>query len=269
MRTAVVTSFDKNYYEHSMVFMKSLGLNYHGLSLDVICLVPAELLPLEKEYAKTVNQSNLNIQFRSSKDFDEFSDAGNAWDFHYISKNCSHRLFIGSILPDYDEAIYIDPDTVVRRDFSAILNYPRRGKFLAVIEPVNTAARSFNDIDRPYFNNGVFIADLTYWRDENIEGKMIEWTMKNGQTSFPDQDVMNAILLDVLSPLSLNFNFFSWVAEANQHTAQEFNDPLIVHFVGREKPWIFKNKINFNRYYGDWWKYHEILTASPRKESLQ
>lgn len=266
MRTAIVTSFDRGYFDHSMVFMKSLGINYHGDSLDVICLVSEDILSLQNAYAKRINQPNLNIQFRTSSEFNKFAKDGNAWDFNHISKNCSHRMFLGSVMPDYDEAIYIDPDTVIRRDIQPLLDFPRRNKFLATLEPVNNGERCFGDKDRPYFNNGVFIVDLNYWRDADIEGKMADWTIKNGQTDFPDQNAMNAVLLDVLSPFSLNFNFFAWMAEANQHTAEDFTDPLIVHFVGREKPWLFKHKAAFNKFYGDWWQYHELLTGSRSME---
>ena len=58
-RRVLVTSFDENYYEYSMVAVKSFGMNYHGENvLDVICLVPPELLDKEGEYSERINQNN-------------------------------------------------------------------------------------------------------------------------------------------------------------------------------------------------------------------
>lgn len=260
MRTAIVTSFDSNYYEYSMVFLKSLGINYHGtVPLEVVCLVPEDLLSRESDYIDKVCQDNLHISFRHSNDFDKFIDQGLAWDFGYISKNCSHRLFLGSILSDFDEVIYIDPDTLIMRDIEPLLKYPRRSGFMAVIEPVNNGEKVFGDKDRPYFNNGVFIANLSLWNDIEAEKKMIDWTAKHVGTPFPDQDAMNAVLLDYLSPLPITFNFFAWQVDANPHTGYVFNDPLLVHFVGRDKPWLKPEREFGDRLYSTWWKVYRLI----------
>lgn len=263
MKTAIATSFDKNYYEYSMVFVKSLGLNYHGEDrLPVVCMVPEDLMPLESQYIETVDQNNLDISFRHSADFDKFINDGLAWDFSYISKNCSHRLFMASLMPEFDEVIYIDPDTVVRRDFDPFLHYPRRSDFMAVIEPVNNGERVFGDQDRPYFNNGVFIANLNSWRENDVEGKMIAWTANHLDTPFPDQDAMNAVLLDTMTPLPLTFNFFAWIVDVNQHTAHVFSDPMIVHFVGDIKPWTRPERQHGDRLHADWWKVYNLITRN-------
>lgn len=256
MKTAIVTSFDDNYIMPSMVFMKSLSENYSGMpNLDVVCLVPPEVLAKEEWYKDRLNAHNLNIQFRCSDKFLKMLDNGNAHESGYISSHCNHRIFLGSILPDFDKAIYIDPDTIILRNIFPILNYPMRNKLLAALEYSSMNVKSFYDTDRPYFNNGVFIADLKYWRDSNAEDRMDKFTKDYGPTLCPEQDAMNHAFIDVWSPLPFSFNSFHTYMESMEHLAKENDNPLIVHFVGPSKPWI-------NRFRNTKWEraWHECYT---------
>lgn len=255
VKTAIVTSFDKNYLVPSMVFMKSLSNNYSGIeNLDVICLVPPELLNKSNEYSKNLNIHNLNIQFRCSDKFIAMIQNGNAHESDYISNHCNHRIFLGSLLHDYDKAIYIDPDTVILRDISPVLDYPLRNKLLAVVEYSSMNVKSFNDQDRPYFNNGIFIADLNYWRESGAEDKMDYFTKTYGPTLCPEQDAMNYAFIDVWSPLPFSFNSFHTYMESMEHFAKENDNPIIVHFIGPSKPWT--NKFRNTKWERVWHGYY-------------
>ena len=48
---------------------------------------------------------------------------------------------------------------------------------------------------------------------------------------------MNAVLSEYLGPLPFHFNFFEWIVENNRLMGMEYDNPMIVHFVGHEKPW--------------------------------
>lgn len=240
MRKTIVTSFDENYMGYSRVMAKSLGINYHGEDrLDLICLVPESMIDLQDEYSASVRQSNLNITFRSATQQLSAIIGGETSNLAtpYVTPHAYQRIFLGSVLPDYDTAIYIDPDTVILRDIDPLLNYKTSRPFLAVVETVNSGKRVFNDEDRPYFNSGVFIADLNFWRSEEIESQIVSWINKNPNSVYAEQDSLNAILLDYLCPLPFSFNFFEWIVDNNKLMAREYDNPLIVHFVGPDKPW--------------------------------
>lgn len=241
MNRAIVTSFDGNYFEYSMVLAKSFADNYNGERLlDFICLVPEELVPREREYIERVDASSkLRISFRSSSSYEALVGTG-SYDFAlipYITRNALQRIFIASTLNEYDEVIYIDPDTVVVRDVDPLLNYPLRNKFLAVYDPDFINVRTFGTCDIPYFNNGVFITSLSYWRDQDIEGKMVRWLLEHGPTECIEQDLMNRFLIDVWSPLPMSFNSSPFSLARNDYT---LTDPLIIHFVGPAKPWTIR-----------------------------
>jgi lipopolysaccharide biosynthesis glycosyltransferase len=144
------------------------------------------------------------------------------------------RIFIASTLNEYDEVIYLDPDILVLRDVDPLLNYPLRNKFLAVYDPDFINVRVFGTCDIPYFNNGVFITSLSYWRDHDIEGQMVRWLLEHGPTECIEQDLMNRFLIDVWSPLPMSFNSSPFSTARNDYT---LTTPLIFHFVGPSKPW--------------------------------
>jgi lipopolysaccharide biosynthesis glycosyltransferase len=238
MKTAIVTSFDKNYLIPSMVSLKSLSSNYHGKDkLDIVCLVSPDVLEMKDEYIAKLKANNLNIDFRCSTKFIEMVDSGLAHSSNHISSHCNHRIFLGSILADYDKAIYIDSDIVVCRDISPLIKFPMRNKLMAMAEYNSMNVITFNDPDRPYFNNGVFIVDLNYWRDSDAEQSMLRFIEENGPTTCPEQDAMNHVFIDVWSPLPFSFNSFHYWMTSMPIFAKNNTNPIIVHFVGPHKPW--------------------------------
>lgn len=251
MKTAIVTSFDENYLTYSRVSLKTLGLNYHGDSpLDVVCLVPESLLHTQQAYSDSIDQPNLSITFRTSSKFLDLVSEGSAIEVNYWTSNAYQRIFIGSALPEYDHVIYIDPDAMFLRDVQPLLDYTSNSPFMAVIETVDSSKKVFGKEDIPHFNSGVFKADLSFWRSENIEDQVVDWIRQAPTPVYADQDSLNAILMKDLSPLPFSFNFFEYIVENNMLMAREYSNPLIVHFVGADKPW--KGKIISK--YGTMWR---------------
>ncbi len=256
MKTALVTSFDENYFKYSMVMLKSLSQNYFCQDpLDVICLVPGELLTREKEYSAALRAANLKISFRTSQQYEKVTCSGrySYRDFPHITQNAMQRLFLASTLHEYSKVIYLDPDTIILRDVQPLLEYPLHGKIAAYQEPDHMNLRTFKTLDRPYFNNGVFITDLEYWREVGLEEQMIAWLESNELTPIIEQDLMNRFLFPVWSPLPKSFNFFDQDGDQVDEPG-----PLVVHFVGEGKPWVEGPtetawRVRWNKVYNELW----------------
>lgn len=266
MNRAIVTSFDANYFEYSAVALKSFADNYNGSKvLEVICLVPVDLINREAEYVKLLNVSDkLRIRFRSSNKYEDLVSTG-AYTFKelkYISQNAMQRVFLGSTLQDFDEAIYIDPDTLILRDVQPLLEYPLHNKLMACQEPDIMNVRTFNDPDRPYFNNGVFIADLRWWRASGVEGQMVRWLKEHGPTQCIEQDLMNRFMINVWSPLPTSFNYR--MAYAGVPLYKDCT-PLLLHFVGDVKPWSIPIEIEPLEYEQMWIRAHRKYKNGVRK----
>jgi len=238
MRTTVVTSFDEKYFTYASVMLKTFSENYSGTEqITVHCLVPSSLLGAESRMLDiTGNLGNVSIKFITSELYEDFSKNSktnlvNPW----ITNNAWHRVFMGSMLLDFDKAIYIDPDTVILRDVSPLFNFKLINKIAAYCDPgkISSGAQS---VDTPYFNDGVFITDLNFWREIDIANSVIPYVEQVGVTEHIEQDMLNTFLSDHLAPLPYTFNTPSWFGNTDV-MPRVIEDPLIVHFFGPHKPW--------------------------------
>lgn len=235
MHNVFVTSFDANYFDISQVAVKSLATNC-PMNTDIVCLVSKDILERQDEYVANINESHVNIEFRYLDAFSVIDKQELNTSAKHITPACNYRLYLATACHDYDRAIYFDPDTITLRSVLPILNYPMNSPIIAMQELTDMNVITFGSHDRPYFNNGVFITDLNFWREYDIEKRMLAWQERNGMTSCPEQDAMNAVLFEYWSPMPLSFNSFSWLLESNE-LINKTNSPLIVHFVGPDKPW--------------------------------
>lgn len=250
---AVVTSFDKNYIEYSKVMINTLSKNYHGKDiLQVYCLVPNNLLDEQEGYIKSVYKDNVSIKFISS---DKFNKADYFVERDQYTKNAWHRLFMGSLFPDLKKVIYIDPDIIVMRDIKPLLDYKPRGPLAAYIEDdfQGHCLEIYGNQDMVYFSDGVFIADLDYWRENNFEEQLIDYA-KTHNTKFVDQDAVNYVMNHIVEPLPVTFNFFV----DKQALYYSVESPLLVHFSGPVKPW--NSDMDGNKYCEAWQKEYKLLT---------
>jgi lipopolysaccharide biosynthesis glycosyltransferase len=238
MRQCVAFSFDMNYYDGACVAVKSFVDNYHGEEiLDIFCLVRADMMDKLAEFTRDIgNPKNVKIHFAYSQKFFDVVEKPDLNGSLHISSHAWQRLWMGSILDTYDKVIYIDVDTITMRDVQPMLDYPLRNKFLAVLEHSKANREIFGTSDRPYFNDGVFIADLNHWREIDIESLVLNDIRTRGETLYIDQDALNSIIIDYWSPLPISFNTLSWTHMDPVYSYHN-NDPLIVHFVSSPKPW--------------------------------
>ena len=228
----VVTSFDKNYFEYSKVMVKTFADNYTGKEkINFYCLVPKELIPLQQDYRDSIKTDKLNIYFTYSE---EFENADYFVEREQYTKNAWHRIFLQSIFPDVDRVLYLDPDMIFLRDVDSLINYKTKAPIAAYIEDdfQSLCLEIYGKEDVVYFSDGVFIADLNYWREHDFQSKMIQFA-KTRNTRFVDQDAVNFVMHDVVEPLPVNFNFCADKAELYYTVT----NPMIVHFSGPMKPW--------------------------------
>jgi lipopolysaccharide biosynthesis glycosyltransferase len=240
MRSVIVTAFDQKYMKYASVMLKSLAINYHNdKELEVICLVPKGLMPLADSFRNTIAEhEKLKIEFAYSERYNELLKSKVISATDYVSEASYLRLFISSLTQvNHDTAIYIDADALIARDFSPLLNYPIRNHFMAVLELNPWGKVIFGNEDLPYFNAGVFITNLQYWRENKIEDNLLNRLISKGPTHFMDQDLLNSCLLDVFAPLPNTFNVFSDHFHA-QNVIRNIDNPLVIHFAGYNKPWI-------------------------------
>ena len=98
------------------------------------------------------------------------------------------------------------------------------------------------------------LLNLKKMREDNIEEKLFDYTMKNqDKILWQDQDVMNVVMQDGIFclPLTWNVQVFDWGNDSKFHKI--INSANIIHFVGCIKPWDIESKSivkkEFYKYY--------------------
>ena len=131
--------------------------------------------------------------------------------------------------------------------------------------------------DDAYFNSGVILMNLAGWRRENVLKKLLDFYGDHAGSLFAcDQDTINGTLKGRILPLSPRYNFFTnyryfqyntlvqlcdaYRAVGKKEFAAAKRKPVIIHFLGDERPWIRGN----HNHYGKW--YRKYLAMTPWKD---
>jgi lipopolysaccharide biosynthesis glycosyltransferase len=188
-----------------------------------------------------------------------------------FSATAYFRLFASRILPsDLEKVLYLDADVIVRRSLKDLWCTDINGYALAAIEDAFwTPASALDFIQIPegarYFNSGVLLLNLKYWRQNAVSERAIKFIKENpAKVNFHDQDALNVLLIDRWINLPATWNDMARStspvpAVRNRNVV----DPAIVHFVGDAKPWRWSSKHPFKREYHvyrlktPWWQYRQ------------
>jgi lipopolysaccharide biosynthesis glycosyltransferase len=98
-----------------------------------------------------------------------------------------------------------------------------------------------------YFQAGVLVINLNLWRERKITSRIIHYLESHKEkVLFHDQGGLNAILHDQWLELDLRWNqttmalypeYWKSPAYSKKDWLKTKNEPFIVHYTGRDKPW--------------------------------
>lgn len=195
----------------------------------------------------------------------------------YIRKNAANgkiatyfRFLIPNILKEETKAIYFDSDLIIRKNLKEFWNTDLSGYAIGVCPGENNdGIHNFNrlkyDKTKGYFNAGVLIMNLEYWRNNKVFDRLIEYASKMGSIlEQQDQDVLNYVLQDEKLNLPITYNIqeaMLWTKDKlwiDWHYFSELDealkDPAIIHYTSALKPWY---KECYHPFKHEWWLYLE------------
>lgn len=180
------------------------------------------------------------------------------------------RLFLATILPtSVEKVLYLDCDIIVRHSLKELWNTDITDYAIGSIVDVDEGSLSkFNRLRYPqrfgYFNSGVLLVNLSYWRKYNLQEEYISF-LKNypERILHHDQDVLNYVLRERKKSLHLKYNVqngfmfktvnISWEYENELNEA--ITDPYIIHYIACKKPWV---KGCTHPYKSEYFKYRQL-----------
>lgn len=177
------------------------------------------------------------------------------------------RFLLPVILSDIDKVIYMDSDLVVRHSLSEFWNTNLDGYAVGVCpgennDDIRESNRLRYDVSVGYFNAGVLIVNLKYWRKHNVFRRLIDYGANSPKLLQQDQDCLNAVLKDEKKVLNIKYNLQENMLVPIENVLLDWHrfeeleaaikDPVIIHYTSSLKPWYSDCNHPYKR---EWRKY--------------
>ena len=189
-----------------------------------------------------------------------------------------YRFFVPRLFPQYEKAVYIDSDTILRGDIGELFDVEldEHEIIAAMADPKVTVIREFRDyVDKAvgvphdkYVNDGVMLMNLKKLRKMKYLSTMIDMIQEyDAVLVAQDQDYANVILQG-----KIHYIGEEWNAEPRANLP---DTTKLVHFNLFNKPWHYKNvpceelfwdAARGTGFYGDLRRQQESFDAAKQAE---
>ncbi len=164
------------------------------------------------------------------------------------------RIFIAGLFPQYDKALYLDSDVVVRGDICELFDTELGDDLVGAvpdgavseIPPFRAYTKEVLGIDAErYFNAGILVMNLKRFREVDFYDQFATLLGEYAFTVAQDQDYLNVLCKDRVTYLSTTWN----AMPTGNHKGEEL--PKLIHYNLTAKPWHYGNIL-----YGEiFWEY--------------
>lgn len=282
----IIVAINEKYVPFFSVLLESIVDNVDDSGKYEIVVLYSQLEDKNQKMLKViVNRNNIRIRFLNvtrrieGQNFFVSGEKQKA----YLSKEAYFRLLAPELLPEYQTALYLDSDIVVRAGWTDIFKINLDGYLLAAVPDIwdnwkclfkhsqlaEYRKKELNIVNnREYFNSGVMLLNLEEMRRVFKNEELLKLAVAK-EWKKHDQDVMNMVCKGKVHFLSYKWNLIecpdkealSAVSQEERRTIWECQENrLIVHFASR-KPWLIRGVQNE----ADFWQY---AIKSPYFDSL-
>lgn len=191
-----------------------------------------------------------------------------------LTEAAYYRLLLSSILPDVKKALYLDCDIIVNGTIDELFkieldNYP----LAAVKDPGDVCEERRNQLSIPYgeayFNSGVLLINLDYWRRYNVETKLLEFAKRERRVYFHDQDALNYVFKGKWYSLSPKWNKSNYTSMekivffCKEDEKAYVRDARIIHYSSDLKPWYKIYGTKYRKLYKKFAKISQCEDKNP------
>ena len=211
-------------------------------------------------------------------------------DRDYITLPAYFRILAPIVNPDIDKILYLDGDIIINGDIMPLWNTDLNNYALAAAK--DNLYKDFNrhktlniPQDIPYFNSGVLLFNLNYWREHHIMEKCFEVIKSMPEKlDYHDQDTLNIVLQNKILYLPLKYNFqypfvhkvrhYSYGEDVRKEIIATMHHPVVIHYTETIKPWHKRDRspyVNLFLYYRkhSLWKNTPLIGSFSMKENIR
>ena len=257
----IVCATDDNFVQHCSIMLVSLLCNNKDVRIFILT-----------EGLRTENEKIIQDEVRAYGGSVEFCIVDpaivekfpmpSARGLSHISRATYYRLLISDLLPvAVEKALYLDCDIIVNSSLDELWATDLEGYALAAVPQIGygfEAERMGYPIEYGYFNAGVTLMNLRYFRENDVCRQLIEYIRDHyDKIKFHDQDTLNAVLYDKTLHLMPQWNMTALVYTAGlnqrgdksggkvinayerekKNAAEHKWKPCVLHYVSKPKPW--------------------------------
>ncbi|MBD2178842.1 glycosyltransferase family 8 protein [Pseudanabaena sp. FACHB-1998] len=242
---------DKNYIQHCAVTITSIFNNTiaSNISISIIYSNIDDKSKLKLDSYIRKFTSDVKFILINEKRLKRFPVSD------HITLASYYRIFLADLLDsEIKKVVFLDCDLIVRKDIVELwsIDVSNYSHAAAIENGVDIAHKDSIGIKENfhYFNAGVMLINLEYWRSNSVAEKAVEYINKNtNKIQLWDQDVLNFILQSQWLVINSTWNATWIVFMSSAWTNYNFTtlkcqelkdislDPSIIHFTGSEKPW--------------------------------
>lgn len=252
-------STDDNYIPCLSVAIHSLEVNANSNNNYRIIILHTGMSLKGKAEVKRLESNNVKISFQNiSHITSKLSKDLSLRLRDYYSETIYYRLFIPSMFPEYEKAIYLDADIVLQDDVAKLYDLDLGTNLVAgVTDQVINSVPEFRVYSKDglgiepknYFNSGVLVMNLREMRKAKIEEKFLYRLLNyNLDTAAPDQDYLNTLCKGRVLYLPETWNKMPDYGE--KIDASEIH---LIHYNMYRKPWHYAD-VPYSEVF---WKYAE------------
>ncbi len=282
----ILCATDDNYVPHCGIMLTSLIENNRDTELHIY-IFTGGLLECNKSKLKLISQDDfvkINIIEIDSQQLDISILANTIKEGDHVTISAYYRLLASLLLPrTLERVLYLDVDMIINTSLIELYNWDIENYALGVVVDENYHAKDIYERlninkSNKYFNSGMLLINLDYWRKHNVVERCFQCIEEYGKRLlYHDQDTLNIVLQDEKTLLPLTWNFqtgFIW--KAMQFTPEEMDEilttslfPAILHYSGPAKPWTELSPHPYQEYYLHYKKGSLWRKAPLNKKSLK
>ncbi|MBY5994086.1 glycosyltransferase family 8 protein [Ferrimonas balearica] len=279
----IALSGDDNYAKYMAVTMQNIVTFLPDQAEVNFLILDAGIQPenLQKltEFARSLPQVTLhsvNIAEQFGEELARLAPYRHGSRKNTITAGTYGLFFIAEAFPQFDKALYVDVDIIVRKSLQPAFDTPVADLYGAVVRMLTHAqlgslksSRSgkpfpqnhqdlFGKSSENYFNAGVQLMNLAVMRQEQVKDQLVK-TLTDiplevfaTEVNYHNQDIFNAVFGGHVAFLPTRYNCqvknvnkikrrFKRLGLDFSEFQPEFDDPALIHYSGRRKPWSDRN----------------------------
>ena len=291
----ILLTFDTHYAPHAATVMESIIQNCPE-KLDFVVIYYDLNQETQDILTFHFTEKVRSLEFVQMDEEKLKSIAENIKAVEHLSLNAYLRLFAAVLLPNDNCVIYLDCDIVVQDNILKILDGADLSKPVCAVTEYDPdyklhdlsdlsmgkpaqdpwiiealCYRTYNDLGMDksarYFNTGVMVLNLDYWRKNKITEKTVNFMIENPEKlSYGDQDALNAVINGNYFSLNPRWNLVppspSIFSNYNFSISKEaVKNPAVIHVAGSSKPWKY---LCDSKYQTMYWAYRKYTPWSQK-----